>query len=314
MYPLRRTIMSRRRKKPLKLQTLVHVPLAAICRKPGPWHTRIVAQPSVVQRLARAIQKTGLVVPITVVQIGPGLYAYVTGLLRILAAEALGHTEIPAIVLPAGGDETLLLAAVAAQEAHVPLTTLERGWALERLLDLRLQAGRFSKQAQIALEVGLSEGDLSLALRAAKAIPVAHAEALSGRYGITAEHIASLSRSALRVVARAPAEHRDRLLGVACEALARGDNATEAVGAARTAGAAAAAQDKAEKEGKEQKGQKEQKDKEGKPKATSADPAAWGVAVYLILAGLRIAMDCLGRRFVGWARRLPWAARASPAS
>jgi ParB-like chromosome segregation protein Spo0J len=300
--------MPRQSRKPLKPQTLAHIPLAAICREPRSWHARIVVHLSSVRRLARAIQCTGLVVPITVVRIGPGRYAYVTGLLRILAAEALGHTEIPAIVLPASGDETLLLAAVAAQETQVPLTTLERGWALERLFDLRLQAGKPSTQAQIALEVGMDKGDMSLALLAARSIPQSHAAELAGRYGITPEHIAGLSRAAVRLVARAPVEHRDRLLGAACEALARGENATRAVRAGRKAGAAAAAQEKVEKEAKVQK------EKEGKPEGTSADPATWGAAIYLILAGLRIAMDCLGRRFVGWVRRVPWAARASPST
>jgi hypothetical protein len=97
----------------------------------------------------------------------------------------------------------------------------------------------------------MDEGDPSLALRAVEAIPERRAGELANRYGAIPDQIASLSRAALRIVARAPTEQRERLIGAACKALASGTNATAVVGAVRKAeGAkAAATQEKNEKAG-----------------------------------------------------------------
>jgi hypothetical protein len=278
---------------PLAPQPAILIPLASIRRDRMPWHTRVVVPASAVERLARAIRATHSVVPITVVAAGPGTHAYVMGLVRILAVESLGHTHIPAHVLEGVDEESLLRMAISDQEAHLPHTTLERGWALERLLRMRREAGRVIPQAETALEVGIDEGDASIMLLAARTIPVERAEELAGTHGVTMQDIAGLGREALRIVCRAPAGQQDRFLGIALEALAAGRNATSAV---KTARAAARAEAEAEKAAAE----KEAAEKEAAVVEAASAATRWGAVIHRIVNSLRAAADRLGRRLACW--------------
>jgi ParB-like chromosome segregation protein Spo0J len=223
---------------PLGHPVVASIALAAIRRETRPWHVRAMPMDEDVHRLSQAIRASGRVVPIAVVEVAPGEYDYVTGLLRILAVESIGHTHIPASTLYAADEMTLLLMALAEQEAHVPPTLLERGWALRRLLRMREEAGAPMTQAQLADEIGMDKGDLSTVLSAARAIPRDRTEDLARRHGISPQDVARLPRKVLRLVGRALPDRQEHLLAAACEALATGEPPTRAVLRAAAAGRA----------------------------------------------------------------------------
>jgi hypothetical protein len=230
------------------------------------------------------------VVPITAVEAGPDTYEYVNGLLRMLALESLGHTHVPAFVLDAADEEVLLRVAISEQEAQVPLSLLERGWALQRLHRMRAAAGRPATQAQVAVECGLDKGDVSMLLRAASAIPAERAVEMARAHGLAVQDIASLPREVLRLLCRAPAGQQDSLFHAACAALASGGSPARAV---RTARAAAAADGAANAPA------------EGEPRTP------WTDVTLRIFAVLRQTLDWFRHNFRGgW--RVRWAARKSP--
>ena len=218
----------------INVRTSTTIPIASIRREVQPWHIRTSTRAEDVERLARAIENTKEVVPITVVQVGEGNYDYVTGLIRIQALERLGESHIPAIVLTTHDDEALLRTALAEQEVRFPLGTLERGWAITRLLVMRQERGLPAAQNRVAEELGLDRGDVSTAIRAARAIPFDRARELAREYDLELTQIAALPRTPLRAIARTEdVEERDRLIEAALSAVASGESPTRAVAEAR---------------------------------------------------------------------------------
>lgn len=225
-----REVPVKREDRRLEAREVAEVRISDVHRDSRPWHTRVVVRMDDVQSLAKAIESTGHVVPIRLVPRPEGGYDYVTGLYRLLAVELLGYETIPAYVEDSADEEVLLRTAVADQEVRFPLKTLERGWAIERLLRLRAARGHPSLQTDLAGEIGLDEGVVSTCLAAAKSVPIEHAREVEQHHGLSDGAIATLARSPLRKIARAESpEERSRLLDVAGEALARGRSATRAV-------------------------------------------------------------------------------------
>ncbi len=206
------------------------VPVAAVSRERRVWHTRIHVCEKDLARLTQAIESSKVVVPIRVVRRPDGAYEYVSGLLRLIAVERLGQRLIPAFVESGTDEEFLLRTALIEQEVRFPLKTLERGWALLRLQELRRELGRSHLQTEIAQELGIDEGDVSTALAAARTIPQERAEEMAQKFGITLGDIAKLPRDPLRRITRTcDQEERQQLLDTACSALSTGANATQAV-------------------------------------------------------------------------------------
>jgi ParB-like chromosome segregation protein Spo0J len=277
------------------------LPLAAIRRARRPWHTRIVVPDSAIERLAQAIRATGRVVPITVVEVAPDTYEYVVGLIRMLALERLGHTHVPAHVLDAADEEMSLLMAISEQEAQLPLTLLERGWALQRLRCMRAKAGRPVTQAQLAAECGMDKGDISLLLRAAAAIPADRAEESARVHGLAMQDIVRLPREVLRHVCRAPAEQQDRLLRAACAELKTRESRGGAARGARTAAAAQAARG-----ARTATAAQAARAARTAAAAQAAPQSRWSTVARRILAGLRHALAWFRHSLRAWRKRLPW--------
>lgn len=177
---------------------MVYVPISSIRRERQPWHTRVHVSPGDVDRLARAIDATKIVTPITVISLGDGTYDYVSGLLRILACEKLGARSIPAFVEDSVDPVFLLRAALIEQDIHFPLLTLERGWALKRLQGLSMARGQRLRQCDLAEELGIDPGTVSEAIRAERLISEAAAEQVAMEFGFNPGEIAGLPRSAIR--------------------------------------------------------------------------------------------------------------------
>lgn len=215
---------------PLRARATILVPVAAIRRERQPWHTRFHVCEADIRRLMRAIASTGEVVPIRILSRPDGSYDYVSGLLRLLAVERLGHDMIPAFVAEESDEELLLRMAIAEQETQVPLKTLDRGWALLRLQRMREERGLSHLQKDLAEQTGVDESDVSTALNAARAIPQKAADEIAREHGIETGTITTLAREPLRRIGRAGGEEeRARLLAVACSALTEGTCATRAV-------------------------------------------------------------------------------------
>lgn len=221
----------------LRTRERVLVPVTAICRERQPWHTRVHRCEQDVDRLARPIASTGEMVPIRVVRRGEGGYDYVCELLRLLAVEQLGYGMIPACVEEHTNEELLLRIALPGQEVRFPLRTIERGWALVRLQHLRAERGLPHRQTDLATALGLDEGGVSIALKAARAIPQERAEELARERGLASGEIATLGRDPVRRIARANGEEtRRRLLVAAYSALVAGESVARAVREAEEVG------------------------------------------------------------------------------
>lgn len=221
----------------LRTRERVLVPVTAICRERRPWHTRVHRCEQDVDRLARPIASTGEMVPIRVVRRGEGGYDYVCELLRLLAVEQLGYGMIPACVEEHTNEELLLRIALPGQEVRFPLRTIERGWALVRLQHLRAERGLPHRQTDLATALGLDEGGVSIALKAARAIPQERAEELARERGLASGEIATLGRDPVRRIARANGEEtRRRLLVAAYSALVAGESVARAVREAEEVG------------------------------------------------------------------------------
>jgi hypothetical protein len=186
--------------------------------------------------MTRAIRSTHEIVPIRVIRRADDTYDYVTGLIRLLATEQLGYSEIPAFIEVVEDEEYWLRSALAEQETHAELKTIERGWALARLRRMRAERGLPHRQVDLARETAIDPGDVSTALKVARNIPEDRAEKVAREHGIPLGSIVTLPREPVRMIARArTAEQRDELLNAACTALAKGDKTADAVLKARDA-------------------------------------------------------------------------------
>ena len=182
---------------------MVYVPISSIRRERQPWHTRVYISTGDIDRLARAIDVTKIITPITVISLLDGTYDYVSGLLRILACENLGVCNIPAFVEDSVDPVFLLRSALIEQDAHFPLLTLERGWALKRLQDLSTARGKRLRQSDLSHDLGIDPGTVSEALGAERVIGESAAEQVAVQFGIEPSDIAGLPRSAIRQILRA---------------------------------------------------------------------------------------------------------------
>ena len=216
--------------KPLVPMEIEDIPIDRIDRSRKLWHVRTCVRDDDVARLAQTITSTGRVVPIHVVVDSNDVYSYVSGLLRLLAVERLGHHTIPAMVDRQVDAEVLLCAALAEQEMRFPVKTLERGWALERLQGIRERGGLPNKQRDIARITGMDEGTVSAALKAARSVPQTLAEECATAAGLAVGDVALLGRNAVRMIARTPGEENRRaMVRAACSALASNGDANLAV-------------------------------------------------------------------------------------
>lgn len=214
------------------------VAIAQIRLTARPWHLR-VASPALersILQLALAIQVTGRITPIEILRHDDRAFDLVAGYRRLRAAERLGHVTIPAFILTDAVPYVLLRDALIEQERHVPLSELERGWAIDRLIGLAEQTGRTVTQAHIARELRLDRGSVSGALRSARAVPETCAEQLAAEYGIEPGQIAAMSRRAVRMIRESVERgEADRLLRAACAALQQDADVHAALRDARSA-------------------------------------------------------------------------------
>ncbi len=125
-----------------------------------------------------SMMAVGQVEPITVVAKPDGRYDLVSGEGRLVAARALGWTEIEANVREAGDADVLLLS-VAANVRHA-VNPLDLAAALKHLLDGGMGPGRVADAA------GLSLDDLRLHLKLLDAADDVKAAIRDGRLAMTA--------------------------------------------------------------------------------------------------------------------------------
>jgi ParB/RepB/Spo0J family partition protein len=220
----------------LKTKAPTMVDLSSIVRDRQAWHTRRYVNSAMIERLKSAILATGHIVPLILARCPEGRLLIVCGLIRLLAAEELGYVEIPAVIFDDINEEHLLLIALTEQETRAPLTTLERGWSLQKLLQFHNERGHDTKPTALGRELGWDKGDVSKALTAARGIPEKTVAAIATRSGCDVADLVSMSRRAAYAIGKASdAGERQRLLEAAATAIAAGQNVTKAVEEARAA-------------------------------------------------------------------------------
>src|SRR5215210_839131 len=115
------------------------------------FNPRTDVEGSDVDRLARSIERRGMIVPIVVAPAGDGGYRLVDGERRVRAAARLGLMEIPAIVRETDERTLGLEDAVVANQARKELDPIEEAKAFRRLLEAGLT------KRGVAQEVGVAQ-------------------------------------------------------------------------------------------------------------------------------------------------------------
>lgn len=210
---------------------IVLIPVAEIIRDPQYWHVRVDVTDAEVKRLAELLRATGDLDPITVIPTAKG-YLLGLGVIRLLAAEYLGESVIPAHLEPEIDTLALLRRQLADDEAITSYSTLERGWALRKLREVSAAAGIPLTQKEICEERNLDKGTVSLILQAAEVIPVERVQKAAAEHGLDWRKVARLPRDAIRAIASRPQPVGDELLHAACRALDQGASPVRAVKAA----------------------------------------------------------------------------------
>jgi ParB family transcriptional regulator, chromosome partitioning protein len=108
------------------------IPVTAI--RPNPKQPRQVFDEQALAELAHSIREFGLMQPVVVRELGPGLYQLIMGERRLRAAEEAGLERIPAIVRQTS-DDAMLRDALLENIHRVQLNPLEEAAAYQQLLE-----------------------------------------------------------------------------------------------------------------------------------------------------------------------------------
>lgn len=114
-----------------KAPTLLQIPVEAIL--PNPAQPRKSFRPESVYSLAGSIRRYGVLQPLTVRKMESGLYELIAGERRLRAAKEAGLSQVPCVLLSAGGEESAVLAVIENLQRE-DLDMFEEAEAIARLM------------------------------------------------------------------------------------------------------------------------------------------------------------------------------------
>lgn len=152
--------------------------------QPAPDQPRKSFDDDSIEELARSIQKSGLIQPLVVRDLGGEKYELIAGERRWRACQRVGVEEVPVVVKDIDDDEAFVLALVENIQRE-DLNPVEEALAYQRLLDPQGQT-----QQTVAESVGKSRSAVANALRLLNLPPGVQALVSSGQ--LSAGHARSL--------------------------------------------------------------------------------------------------------------------------
>lgn len=120
----------------------MNLPIGKI--RPNPDQPRKRFEPAALEELASSIRELGVVQPIAVREDGDG-YLIIAGERRWRAAQEVGLSEIPAVVLDVDDSEELFVRSVAENVNRADMTVIEEADAYQRMVDQGHSVERIAK-------------------------------------------------------------------------------------------------------------------------------------------------------------------------
>ena len=196
--------------------------IPAINRNHRHWYVRRHVEARAIQKLRVSIDDVGLLHPVIVRPARiDSEYAFdlVAGLQRLLAEIARGQTHISAQVrvLTHAEAAAVSLAENCHQNGGFPV--LERGWALNELIELRSREGLSVSNRALAQAIDRAVSTAHGIRRIGAAFPFARVEAVATRLDVPATELIPLQQAALLEIMAAPSDQTDELLEAAARAL-----------------------------------------------------------------------------------------------
>ncbi len=116
-----------------QLDILAKIPVDFI--KPNPYQPRANFDAEALEELKKSILSNGLIQPITVRRLSPGMYELISGERRLRACKDIGYKDIPAYIMKVDREESMLALALIENIQREKLNPIEIGLAYKRLID-----------------------------------------------------------------------------------------------------------------------------------------------------------------------------------
>lgn len=130
----------------------------------SPHQPRLIFDPEAIDTLARSIEESGLMSPITVRPLESGRYELIGGERRLRAHQILGRKQIPGFVISGISATDAAIGALADNDAKRSLCDYERGKAYKRALAMPTDAAKPITQGILARRIGVSDATVSRCL------------------------------------------------------------------------------------------------------------------------------------------------------
>lgn len=130
----------------------------------SPHQPRLIFDPEAIDTLAKSIEESGLMSPITVRPVEDGRYELIGGERRLRAHQILGRKSIPGFVIADISATDAAIGALADNDAKRSLCDYERGKAYKRALTLQTEPGKPLTQGALARRIGVSDATVSRCL------------------------------------------------------------------------------------------------------------------------------------------------------
>ena len=196
--------------------------IAAINRDHRHWYVRRHVEARTIQKLRVSIDEVGLLHPIIIrpARIGSEhAFDLVAGLQRLLAEIARGQTHISAQVRVLTNAEAAAVSLAENCHQNGSLPVLERGWALNELIELRSREGLSVSIRALARAIDCAASTAHGIRCIGTAFPFTRLEAIASRLDVPATDLIPLQQAGLLEIMAAPSERTDDLLEAAARAL-----------------------------------------------------------------------------------------------
>ena len=198
------------------------IPIDAISRDHRHWYVRRHVASRAIQKLRVSIDEVGLLHPVIIRPAGTDsehAFDLVAGLQRLLAEIARGQNHISAQVRVLTNAEAAAVSLAENCHQNGGLPVLERGWALNELIELRSLEGLSVSNRALAQAIDRAVSTAHGIRCIGTAFPFTRVEAVASRLGVPATDLIPLQQAALLEIMAAPSDQADELLEAAARAL-----------------------------------------------------------------------------------------------